>query len=57
MNFQKLILITLIILLSLSVGYLKDDKKKRLIAIVCLGIVLAFYVAVTQPAIFSRSIV
>jgi len=49
-----MVLITLIILLSLSVGYLKYDRTKRIIAIVGLGIVLAIYVAVTQPAILAR---
>lgn len=41
----KLLLITLIILISLSVGYFKD-KKKKMIAIAALGICCAFYVAI-----------
>ena len=44
MNAAKLIMITLIIILSLSVGYFKD--RKRYAAIGVLGLVIAFYAAV-----------
>ena len=47
MNGTKFILIAAIIILSLSVGYIKD-KKKKLIALIGLGLVLGFYVALTQ---------
>ena len=47
MSIQRMILITVIIVLSLAVGYLRD-RKKRLIALVVLGVVLAFYISTTQ---------
>jgi lipopolysaccharide export LptBFGC system permease protein LptF len=43
----KPLLVTVIILLSLTVGYLRD-RKKRLVALVILGLILAYYVTVTQ---------
>ena len=50
MSIQRMILITVIIVLSLAVGYLRD-RKKRLIALVVLGVVLALFEAMKIPAI------
>ncbi|MBQ7174681.1 MAG: hypothetical protein IJR62_04385 [Lachnospiraceae bacterium] len=47
MVIPKSLLVAVIILLSLTVGYLRD-RKKRLIALVVLGLMLAYYVTVTQ---------
>ncbi len=47
MVIPKSILVAVIILLSLTVGYLRD-RKKRLIALIVLGLMLAYYVTVTQ---------
>ena len=47
MDITKSILVAVIIILSLTVGYLRE-KKKRLIALVILGVVLAFYIVYTQ---------
>ncbi|MBR2532714.1 MAG: hypothetical protein IKE56_08690 [Lachnospiraceae bacterium] len=47
MVIPKPLLVTVIILLSLTVGYLRD-RKKRLVALVVLGLMLAYYVTVTQ---------
>ena len=47
MSGPKFLLIACIIILSLSVGYIRD-RKKKLIALIGLGVVLAFYVVLTQ---------
>ncbi len=46
MEILKMVFITVIIIMSLSVGYFKNDKKKRNIAIGLLGVAIAFYVAI-----------
>ena len=47
MNITKFLVIALVIVLSVTVGYVRD-RKWKLLSMIALGMVLAFYIATAQ---------
>jgi MFS-type transporter involved in bile tolerance (Atg22 family) len=47
MSISKFLVIALVVVLSVTVGYVRD-RKWKLLSMLALGVVLAFYIATAQ---------